>query len=63
MKQALAIATCTAIMALYCTIGSFSSGHPADELVRMIGLILAIDYTWRRIMNSKTIDGPSQRQP
>ena len=62
MRYAIAIIACSAIVAVYCLIGSSSSGHPADELLRMIGLIVAADYTWRRIMRSKTIDGPSQRQ-
>ncbi len=59
----MAVIACTAIMALYCLIGLSFSGHPVDELLRMIGLVVAIDYTWKKITHSKTIDGPSQRQP
>jgi hypothetical protein len=63
MRYALAIAACTGIMALYCLLTSYSSGHPAEELLYLLGLAVSIDYTWRHIMNAKTLDGPSQRQP
>ncbi len=63
MRHVIAIAACAALMAVYCLIGARSSGHPLDELIRMIGLIVATDKTWRTIMNAKTIDGPSRREP
>ena len=62
MKYAIATLACTGIMAVYCLIGAASNGHTAIELLNMIGLIWAVDATWRRIITSKTFDGPSQRR-
>ena len=62
MKYAIAALACSVIMAVYCLIGTVSNGSTAIEVLNMIGLIWAIDATWRRIINSKTFDGPSQRR-
>lgn len=62
MKYTIATLACTGIMAVYCLIGSVSNGHAVIELLNMIGLVWAVDATWRRIINSKTFDGPSQRR-
>jgi hypothetical protein len=55
-----AILVCAGILAVCCLTGSVSTCRPGEELIRMIGLIAAIDYAWRRIAEAKTTGPPGR---